>query len=68
MGEFIQLLPRGELHGLDLVDIHLPDHLKEYFEELPPTFKNTTVKSSELDRNIKQFYHAKTSFQVESQS
>ena len=37
--QFLQLLSTDELYGLVLVDIHVPDHLKEYFEEFPPIFK-----------------------------
>ena len=53
--QFLQLLSTDELYGLVLVDIHVPDHLKEYFEEFPPIFKNTIVTCSVLDCHIKEF-------------
>ena len=53
--QFLQLLMTDELYGLALVDIHVPDHLKEYFEELPPIFKNKIVNRSDLDSHMKEF-------------
>ena len=53
--QFLQLLTTDELYGLSLVDIHVPDHLKDYFEELPPFFKNTIVNRSDLDGHMKKF-------------
>ena len=52
--QFLQLLTTDELYGLSLVDIHVPDHLKDYFEELPPFFKNTLVNRSDLDGRMKK--------------
>ena len=43
-----------KIYGLAIVDIHVPDHLKENFEELPPNFKNTIVNRTILDGHMKQ--------------
>ena len=52
--QFPQLLKTDELNGLALVDILAPDHLKEYFEELSPIFKNMIVNRSDLDGHMKE--------------
>ena len=54
-GHFLQVLMTDELYGLALPDIHVPDHLKENFEELPPVFKNTIVNRSDLDGYMIEF-------------
>ena len=54
-GHFLQVLMTDELYGLALADIHVPDHLKENFEELPPIFKNTIVNRSDLDGYMIEF-------------
>ena len=54
-GHFLQVLMTDELYGLVLADIHVPDHLKDNFEELPPIFKNTIVNRSDLDGDMIEF-------------
>ena len=39
----IEGIRSGEIFGLALVNIKTPDHLKEYFGELQPIFKNVEV-------------------------
>ena len=53
--QFLQLPITDELYGPSLVDVHLPDHLKDYFEELPLFVKNTIVNRSDLNGHLKKF-------------
>ena len=53
--QFLQLLMTDELYVLALVDINVPDHLKQYFEELPTISKNAIVNRSDLDGHMKKF-------------
>ena len=39
--KIIQYIQNGHLFGFVDCDIHVPDHLKEYFLEMTPIFKNT---------------------------
>ena len=41
--------------GLLEVDIHVPDHLHSYFEEMPPLFCNTEVKFEDMGPFMQQF-------------
>ena len=53
-----QLLKRiheDTIYGLAQVDIKVPDHLREYFAELPPIFKNTTIERSNLRGHMRDF-------------
>ena len=38
----------GSLFGFVQCDIHVPDELKERFAEMPPIFKNTTLKREDI--------------------
>lgn len=46
--QIIQGITDGVLFGAAEVDIHVPDNLKEYFSEMTPIFKNTTVKHQDI--------------------
>ena len=35
--------------------IHVPDNLKQYFEEMPPIFKNTTVRLNDIGDYMKEY-------------
>ena len=48
--EILDSVLSGELFGMLEVDIHVPDELKEHFEDLPPIFKNTKVKLDDIDK------------------
>lgn len=39
----INYIKTGKIFGAAEVDIQVPDHLKESFQEFPPIFKNTSV-------------------------
>ena len=38
----------GSLFGLVQCDLHVPEHLRDYFSEMPPIFKNTTISRDEI--------------------
>ncbi len=38
------------------VDIETPKHLKEYFEEMTPIFKNTTVNYEDMGKYMKEYH------------
>ena len=50
MGEMrlMDHIKNGDIFGAVEVDIHVPEHLKPYFEEMPPIFKNTTVSHQDI--------------------
>ena len=43
------------IFGVAEVDIRVPDHLKEYFQEMPPVFKNTTVNYADIGEYMKEY-------------
>lgn len=45
----------GSFFGLVEVDIETPDHLKCYFAELPPIFKNTLVSRSDIGSFMRNY-------------
>jgi hypothetical protein len=44
-----------KLFGFMKVDIETPKHLKEYFEEMTPIFKNTTVNYEDMGEYMKEY-------------
>jgi hypothetical protein len=53
--EILHLVISGELFGIVEVDIHVPDHLREKFEEFCPIFKNTEVGLEDIGPHMRQF-------------
>ena len=45
----------GRLFGYVQCDIELPEHLREYFSNFPPIFKNTVVSRDDIDNLMKQY-------------
>ena len=45
----------GEFFGFVMCDIYTPDHLKEYFSEFPPIFKNTTIPDEAVGQHTQDF-------------
>ena len=37
------------------VDIHVPQHLKTHFQEMPPIFKNTIVREADIGEHMQTF-------------
>ena len=57
--EILKHIQNGEIFGAIEVDIHVPDHLKTYFEEMPPIFKNTTVTHNDIGEYMQTFLQEK---------
>ena len=45
----------GELFGFVLADIYTPNHLKQFFNEFPPIFKNAMVGREDVGELMKGF-------------
>ena len=61
--EIIAACLNGRLFGIVECDLHVPDHLKNYFSEMPPIYKNTVVKESDIGSFMKGYLEAtKTRF------
>ena len=41
--ELLEKICNGEYFGAAVCDVYVPDHLKAYFAEMPPVFKNVEV-------------------------
>ena len=50
--QIIQHIQDGHLFGFVECDIEVPDHLKEYFSEMTPIFKNVNVCSDDLGKSM----------------
>ena len=53
--EILTLLKQKQLYGFVVCDIHVPNHLKEYFDEFPPLFKNTKVSIDDIGETMANF-------------
>ena len=45
----------GRMFGAVEVDIEVPEHLRDYFEEMPPIFKNTTIQEEDIGEHMKDY-------------
>ena len=52
---FLNVVLKEKVYGIAEIDIHVPDHLKEHFKELPPIFKNTTVERQHLSAEMQDY-------------
>ena len=52
---FLNAVWKEKVYGIAEIDIHVPDHLKEHFKELPPIFKNTTVERQHLSAEMQDY-------------
>ena len=55
MKRLIDVVKSGSIFGIISVDIHTPEHLKDYFSEMTPIFKNTLVSIEDVGEYMK--YH-----------
>ena len=53
--EILQFIRNGRLFGAVLCDVHVPDEKKDYFAEMPPIFKNTTVRFEDIGSHMQSF-------------
>ena len=52
--QIIQCIQDGRLFGFVECDIEVPDHLKDYFSEMTPIFKNTEVSLNNICKICKR--------------
>ena len=45
----------GSIFGAAEVDLHVPEHLKGYFEELTPIFKHAKVTFEDIGEHMQEF-------------
>ena len=46
--EVLGYIENGDLFGVIEVDLHVPEHLKDYFQEMPPVFKNINITEADI--------------------
>ena len=51
--EIIEGVKKGSIFGLISVDIETSEHLKDYFSEMTPIFKNTLVSRNDVGAHIR---------------
>ena len=51
----LEEIRQGRIFGAVEVDIHVPESLKSYFEEMPPTFKNVVVKHEDIGSHMQDY-------------
>ena len=52
--QIIKYIKDGCLFGFVECDIHVPDHLKDYFLEMTPIFKNTEVSLKDVGQHMQE--------------
>ncbi|XP_072016392.1 uncharacterized protein [Amphiura filiformis] len=53
--EIIDAIKTGQFFGVVECDIHVPEHLKSHFEEMPPIFKNTDISREDIGPFMKAY-------------
>ena len=53
--EVLGYIENGDLFGVVEVDINVPVHLKEYFQEMPPVFKNINITEADIGDYMREF-------------
>ena len=53
--QIIQYVQDGHLFGFVECDIEVPDHLKDYFNEMTPIFKNTEVSLKDVGQHMQDY-------------
>ena len=51
----MQAIIDGRLFGYVQCDIEVPEHLRDYFSNFPPIFKNTAVSDDDIGNLMKQY-------------
>ena len=52
--QLIEKIQSDELFGLVVCDVHVPEHLKSYYAQFPPVFKNVGVSLEDVGPHTKQ--------------
>ena len=53
--QLLQGIIKGRLFGYVQCDIEVPEHLRNYFSNFPPIFKNTVVSRDDIGNLMKQY-------------
>ena len=53
--QIIQYIQDDRLFGFVECDIEVPDHLKDYFSEMTPIFKNTEVSLNDVGQHMQEY-------------
>ena len=53
--QIIQYIQDRHLSGFVECDTEVPDHLKDYFSEMAPIFKNTEVSLKDVTQHMQQY-------------
>ena len=53
--QFLQGITDGRLFGYVQCDIKVPEHLRDYFSNFPPIFKNTVVSRNDFGVLMKEY-------------
>ena len=53
MTEIIDAIKSGLFFGCVECDLHVPEHLKQYFEEMTPIFKNIDISRNDIGHHMK---------------
>ena len=46
---------RDEVFGIVKVSLYVPDHLKSYFEDFPPLFKNQKIEFNDIGEHMQEY-------------
>ena len=55
VNDIIEKVKSGSLFGLVQCDIHVPDHMKKKFEDMPPIFKNVNISIDDIGEHMKNY-------------
>ena len=53
--QLLQQIIDGRLFGYGRCDIEVPEHLRDYFSNFPPIFKNTVVSRDDIGNLMKEY-------------
>ena len=53
--QFLQGIIHGQLFGYVQCDIEVPEHLRSYFSNFPPIFKNTVVSREDIGNLMREY-------------
>ena len=53
--QILEAIQEGSLFGLVECDIKVPEHLKDYFSEMTPIFKNTKICRDDIGEAMKKY-------------
>ena len=53
--EVLEYIKNEDLFGVVEVDIHVPEDLKEHFQEMPPVFKNIKITETDIGDHMRDF-------------